>query len=949
MPIIIPTGAGAATEAYDVGNVADQAARLALADDSGQIVQQADNGLTYIQVASPASDNNNWVELASADEVIVNAGALAGAAPTGAKLGVDDTTGDLYYVSGGNWTAIPSGDASVTVVADQTARLALADSNGQVVEQTDTGQLWKQTANDATLTGSWTRIDSPTMSGANQNAAGEGGLSPQPQAGDQKKFLQGDATFDDPDQRTRLVLDAPVLANGGSPSINFLSNRNWLIDADATVASFTLGASGDTNGSDPFDASIILQTAHAVGTTINFNPAQFFDEFGVALAPITVTSAEPLVLDFVFVDDTFRVRRRSTPEISASNPEALTMTSSTGNMQVTTAGGDAIITVALNDDGGTILPPVGAVAGNKLTYVINGVGDNFCYFDTAFKQYNGVDGASLLVSRAGGQLIVSFESEDGTTWVASEPGREVYLNNADYLNFSYYAGDTVYSTQLNVELSPDDGSTYSGLTNTIASRPINDVNTQNGVVGVTNQASITPDLTTGFRSFHVLSGDVVTAVDYANPTPPTSAPPLGTEFYIDIVCSNSVDVTLSFGIEYLDKSGAQLGDIVIPASNPFVSFVTLAFEVSFEGGSYVYRCVNRLNETADPSRTFETVSQVAHGFAPLQPVYDTGAGWAAAQADDSTTVAEGIVTRINSVDEFEVTTHGLATVVNGLVVGEYYWLDQASSAVTAAQPTSGIAQSVLKVVSANQVRVDIGQAISISGGTVEEENRVLIGSGTGGYQAAAAITSILDTLSWNDVAAEYEKIEIVWNAENAGADNRQVLTLDAAQIVASTELAFFFNGSFFANMTLGTLTTPGGPVATSFGGYTGFEVVAVYGIRPQKTVISPLAAVVDFASALDANNAAYMDIGPWRFQWGADPVNSDNQETITFPLPFADTNYTLSCSLIDNPSVATSGGAGADVGTPIRYGTKTTTGFNYNRDDDIDGMNVNWMAIGLKP
>jgi len=53
-------------------------------------------------------DGTNW-NYSQPDEVIENAGALAGAAPTGAQFGIDTTTGNLYYVSAGNWTAVPGG------------------------------------------------------------------------------------------------------------------------------------------------------------------------------------------------------------------------------------------------------------------------------------------------------------------------------------------------------------------------------------------------------------------------------------------------------------------------------------------------------------------------------------------------------------------------------------------------------------------------------------------------------------------------------------------------------------------------------------------------------------------------------------------------------------------------------------------------------------------------
>ncbi|RME12163.1 MAG: hypothetical protein D6816_01230 [Bacteroidetes bacterium] len=55
------------------------------------------------------------------DEVISNAGPLSGPAPAGAQWGFDETNGQAYYVSGGNWQAMPvvTTDLNLTV-SDQT-------------------------------------------------------------------------------------------------------------------------------------------------------------------------------------------------------------------------------------------------------------------------------------------------------------------------------------------------------------------------------------------------------------------------------------------------------------------------------------------------------------------------------------------------------------------------------------------------------------------------------------------------------------------------------------------------------------------------------------------------------------------------------------------------------------------------------------------------------------
>ncbi|RMH13468.1 MAG: hypothetical protein D6698_13960, partial [Gammaproteobacteria bacterium] len=76
----------------------------------------------------PSADPNNSITVGSDglhffeyhDEVIVNAGALSGPAPVGAKWGVDSTNGDMYFVDGsGNWQMVP--ESTKVTFADQTA------------------------------------------------------------------------------------------------------------------------------------------------------------------------------------------------------------------------------------------------------------------------------------------------------------------------------------------------------------------------------------------------------------------------------------------------------------------------------------------------------------------------------------------------------------------------------------------------------------------------------------------------------------------------------------------------------------------------------------------------------------------------------------------------------------------------------------------------------------
>lgn len=102
----------------------------------------------------------------------------------------------------------------------------------------------------------------------------------------------------------------------------------------------------------------------------------------------------------------------------------------------------------------------------------------------------------------------------------------------------------------------------------------------------------------------------------------------------------------------------------------------------------------------------------------------------------------------------------------------------------------------------------------------------------------------------------------------------------------------------------------------------------------------------DITPINDQAVSGYIDIGTMRIQWGTEAVTSDSPWTATLPVPFANANYIIAFSFDDS---WTSSGA---VQGPLRTekDSKTTTQFEIDRDDDVTGtINVDWIAIGLKP
>lgn len=222
---------GAPTSAYNVINTANTAARLALADDVGQHTVQTDDGSVWIQTASPATSAANWVQLneeapfhnhsffnapgnligavplspaatpldgdfhleayddgavwwvhvtatnqwlQACRMLFTNGGSYTDVANSSARTSLPDNTGQTAHqlddgslwvqtvspaTLAGNWTLINDGSAPHTQVADQTARLTIADNVGQHVRQADDGTLWVQIATPGTLTVSWEQVN----------------------------------------------------------------------------------------------------------------------------------------------------------------------------------------------------------------------------------------------------------------------------------------------------------------------------------------------------------------------------------------------------------------------------------------------------------------------------------------------------------------------------------------------------------------------------------------------------------------------------------------------------------------------------------------------------------------------------------------------------------------------------------------------------------------------
>jgi len=118
------------------------------------------------------------------------------------------------------------------------------------------------------------------------------------------------------------------------------------------------------------------------------------------------------------------------------------------------------------------------------------------------------------------------------------------------------------------------------------------------------------------------------------------------------------------------------------------------------------------------------------------------------------------------------------------------------------------------------------------------------------------------------------------------------------------------------------------------------------------TILSAsLATTSSFLSGsipVSSSNASYMDIGNMRIQWGSTSGLAGGSATLTFPVPFRNTNYSITANAIN-------GSTGALIGVMVAQTNTTSAILNRNftagnpATVNAASEQVSWMAIGLKP
>ncbi len=167
------------------------------------------------------------------DEMIENAGALTGAAPVGAQWGVDTTTGQAYYVSGGNWTAMPvtTVDLNMTVsnqAGNNAGAAPLAAPAGP-----DTGDIHLEVYDDFLVWWSWNGTAWTSSAQVATNPALATNISPAATDGTGAVGTSAAVAREDHKHPAQAVsADAEQLLKAGTDGLHMLDPDD-LVSADA--------------------------------------------------------------------------------------------------------------------------------------------------------------------------------------------------------------------------------------------------------------------------------------------------------------------------------------------------------------------------------------------------------------------------------------------------------------------------------------------------------------------------------------------------------------------------------------------------------------------------------------------------------------------------------------------------------------------------------------------
>ena len=150
------------------------------------------------------------------------------------------------------------------------------------------------------------------------------------------------------------------------------------------------------------------------------------------------------------------------------------------------------------------------------------------------------------------------------------------------------------------------------------------------------------------------------------------------------------------------------------------------------------------------------VSQVAHGFTVGKVFYASGSNTYSLAKADAANTAEvvGIVSKVITVDSFEMTTAGLVTGLSGLTANEVYYLSASTAgAITATEPTTiGYISKPIGIAASSTSLVVTPSRGSVVGGVNARTALTLANNATNDIQSVAAYDAG-ELTGWVSIAA----------------------------------------------------------------------------------------------------------------------------------------------------------------------------------------------------
>jgi tetrahydromethanopterin S-methyltransferase subunit B len=397
-------------------------------------------------------------------------------------------------------------------------------------------------------------------------------------------------------------------------------------------------------------------------------------------------------------------------------------------------------------------------------------------------------------------------------------------------------------------------------------------------------------------------------------------------------------------------------DLVTPLNSVADKLQTVANTLSTNNTALVNAITTSMSIPLSPDATTKSITQTAHGFVVGDWVYLSAAStYAKADADLAASFdTVGVVTAVVDANTFSLSSEGYVTGLSGLTAATRYYLSTTAGAITATAPTSNIKAVFLSdtTTSGWVQQYEVGassQALTYGrvNAAANLASKSFVSTGVGStVDFTATVYSSGMTFSGTNgitpsVAGRYRAAYYLNAGSDETANNATIVVVQGGVSLGSIYVNQH-NSAGSVNQTAGFIdveVTAGTPVFLHYQPDITEAVAFDKGIYFQMTQLPTASStVVDGTVAVNDQAASgYFDVGTMRMQWGTHNDGNVDTTTVTLPVAFANTAYSV---------VATSNTSAGSLSTE----SKTTTTFDIDRASTTTGaQNYSWFAVGLKP